>query len=120
MAGSRGWWSVRTSESRFGWRRWQRRQAGYCEQKLVGCVVEVQVGVDGAVGGSEEDGCPTSVVEGDVGFKAGSAAGLLDDVRGRVDGQDVNPAEADACGLAGVVESFLTDKLGWQEMDRLG
>ena len=75
--------------------------------------------VDGTVGGGQKDGSAAGVVDGDVGFEAGSATGLFDDVRGGVDGQDVNPAETDACGLAGVVESLLADEIRRKDVDGL-
>ena len=70
----------------FWWWGRERRQAGYGEQEFVRGVEEVDVGVDGAVGGGDEDGGAAGVVDGDVGLEAGAAAGLFDDVRGVVGG----------------------------------
>ena len=77
------------------------------------------MGVRGAVGGGDKDCGAAGVVDGDVGLEAGSAAGLFDDVRGRVGGQEMDPAQADAGGLAGVVESLLVDELRWEDLDGL-
>ncbi len=94
---------------RFGRRRWERRQTGHSEQKLVRSIEEVHVSVDRTVGSGQKDGSVAGVVDGDISFKTGSATSFLDDVRGGVGGQDVNPAQTNACGLAGVVESLLAD-----------
>jgi hypothetical protein len=110
---------VRNFDRSFGWWRWERRQPGHGEQKLVRGVVEVQVGVDGTVGGGEKDGGVARVVDGDIGFEAGAAARLFDDVRGIVGGQDVNPAETDAGWFAGVLESLLADEMRRKDVDVL-
>lgn len=58
---------VGTFDWRFGGRGWERRQTRHGEQELVRGIEEVQVGVDGTVGGGEEDGRVAGLVDGDVG-----------------------------------------------------
>jgi hypothetical protein len=103
----------------FAGRRRQRRQAGHCKQKLVCGIEQIQVRIDGAIGGGQEDGGPLRAIDGDVGFKSRSSAGLLDDVRRRIGGQDVNPTESDAGRLAGMVEPSLADQAGRSQIDGL-
>ena len=75
--------------------------------------------VDGTVGGGQKDGSVARVVDGDIGFEASPATGLFDPVRGGVDWKDVNPAQTDASGLAGVVESLLTYQIRRKDVDSL-
>jgi hypothetical protein len=63
------------------------------------------VSVDRPVCRGQKDGSAARVVDGDISFEAGSATSLFDDMRGGVDWQDVNPAQTDASGFAGVVKS---------------
>jgi hypothetical protein len=103
----------------FGWRRRERRQTGYGKQKLVRSIEEIQVSVDRTVGCGQKDGSAARVVDSDIRFEAGSATGLFDDVRGGVDWQDVNPAQADASRFAGVVKSLLADQIRRKNIDGL-
>lgn len=77
------------------------------------------MGVDRTVRGSEEDGGAPRVVDGDIGLEAAAAARLFDDVRRRVDWQDVNPAETNTGRFAGVVESLLAVELRRKNVDGL-
>jgi hypothetical protein len=77
------------------------------------------VSVDRTVGGGQKNGSAAGVVDSDIRFEAGSATGLFDDVRGGVDWQDVNPAQADASRFAGVVKSLLADQIRRKNIDGL-
>ena len=103
----------------FGWWGRERRQTGQGEQQFVRGIEEVQVSVDRTVRGGEEDGGAPRVVDGDIGREARAAARFFDDVRGRVNWQDVNPAETNAGRFAGVVESLLTDEMRRKNVDGL-
>lgn len=71
------------------------------------------------VGGGEEDGSTARVVNSDIGFEAGAATRLFNDVRRGVDRQDVNPSETNAGWVAGVVEPLLTDEMRRKNVDGL-
>ena len=64
----------------FGRWRWERRQTGYSEQKLVRSIEEIQVGLDGSVGGGEEDRGVARVIDGYISGKPRSPTCLFDDV----------------------------------------
>lgn len=111
--------SVCMLDCRFGWRGWERRQPGYGEEEFVRGIEEVQVGVDGTVCGGEEDGGAARLIDGDIGFEAGAPTRLFDDVRRRVNWQDVNPSETDSGRFASVVESLLADETSRKDVDGL-
>ena len=75
--------------------------------------------VDRTVGGGQKDGSAARVVDGDISFEACSATSLFDDVRGGVNWQDVNPAQTNVSGLAGVVESLFADQIRRRDVDSL-
>ena len=77
------------------------------------------MGVDGTVGGGEEDGDAARVIDGDISFEAGTSTRLFDDVGGIVGWQDVNPAETYTSWVAGVVESLLADETRRRDVDGL-
>ena len=110
---------MRNFDRDFGWWCRERRQPGHGEQKFVCGIVEIQVGIDGTVGGSEKDGGAARVVDGDIGFETGAAARLFDEVRGVVGGQDLNPAETNAGWFAGVLEPLLADEMRRKDVDVL-
>ena len=111
--------SVRAFVCWFGrWRR-QRRQTGQGEQEFVRGIEEVQVSADRTVRRSEEDRGVPRVVDGDIGLKAGATARFLNDVRRRVDWQDVNPSETNTGWFAGMVESLLAYEMRRNNVDVL-
>jgi hypothetical protein len=103
----------------FGWWGRERRQTGQGEQKVVRGVEEVLVSVARTVRGSEEDGGSPRVVDGDIGGEAGASACLFDDVRWRVNWQDVDPTETNTSWFAGVVESLLAEEMRRKNVDIL-
>ena len=72
--------SVFTLGCRFGRWGWKRWQTCYSEQKFVRSIEEIQVGIEGAVGGGEKDSGVARVVDGYVGGKPRSPTCLFDDV----------------------------------------
>ncbi len=103
----------------FGWWRRERRQTGQGEQKFVRGIEQVQVSVDRTIRGCEEDGGAPRVVDGDIGRESSAAARFFDDVRRRVDWQDVNPSETDASRFTGMVKPLLTEELGRKNVEIL-
>lgn len=97
-------------DSRSGLWGWERGQTGDSEQESVRGIEEVQMCIEGTIGGGDEDGGLASVVDGDIGLEAAATTRLFNDVRRGINWQDVNPAETDAGWLACVVESFLADE----------
>ena len=66
--------------------------------------------IDKSFRGSEKYCGVGCVIDGDICFESASAAGLLDDVGGGIDGEDVNPSQPHAGGFAGVVEPLLANQ----------
>src|SRR5580698_8137083 len=75
----------------------QRRQAVEREQQVVSLVKDVEMSLNGAVGGGNEDCGVMRLAKCNVGEKTRAAAGLFGDV-GAIGGGDVHPSQADAGG----------------------
>ena len=67
---------------------------------------EIDVPGTGAIGGGEEDAGLAAGIDGNVGGKAGAAAGFLQDQGGACGVAELDPAEADAGGVSGVAEAL--------------
>src|SRR5579872_86680 len=101
---------VFVSAHRFQRRRRKGREAGYGEQNLIRSIEKIEMRVDGAVSCRHKEGGAMCVVDGNVGLETRSAAGLLDNVRWRIDRQDVDPAQAHGGWFAGVIKTALADE----------
>lgn len=77
------------------------------------------MGIDRTIRCGNEDGRMAGMVDGDIRFKAGTAASLFYDVRGVVGWEEMNPAQTDAGGLARVVEALFTNEFGRQDIHSL-
>ena len=100
------------------WRR-QRRQTGQGEQEFVRGIEEVEVSFHRTVRRSEEDRGMPRVVDGDIGLEACATARFFNDVRWRVDWQDMNPSETNTGRFAGMVESLLAYEMRGNNVDGL-
>ena len=82
------------------------RDVGEGGEEVVGFGVEVDLSAAVAFCDGEEDAGQALGDEGDVGAEACAAAGLLEDCGGGGWVAELDPSEADAGGVAGVVEAF--------------
>ncbi len=89
------------------------------EQQFVRGIEEVHMSIDGTVDNCEKYGSVLRVVDGEVGREAGTTARFFNDVRKRINWQQMNPPETDTGWFAGMIESLLTDQMRRKNVDDL-